>query len=484
MNREEIRKKYYSISDEQLLRFWNNNESYPLAKTFLHTHTDLGSPKDSVLTVKQYVARAKELGARSVSVTDHGTMYGVMPLYGACKENGLKLLVGCEFYVCDDDIKDRKLKHTRLHLVCYAKDKTGYKAISRLVTEGNKRIIQAGNLTYPCISKELLMEYVGEGSEGHGHVIGTSACIGGVVLGLTFASENDGANAEKLEKKIEDAERSCLAYTDTIKLVEELGRQKDELTALSKKTFSKKEGTINRMDEGPEKEKAFEELEKEKALTADAAKKLPALRVKLNALKKDATEFLGRMAAVSKIPKSTEDFLSVFDKWLEKEKSVLSELQGSLLDEEGFGRKFREELSWYDNLFGHGDWYAEIQFHGMLAEKTYMPQLAKAATELDIPLVAANDAHMVSAEYAEARNVVGTLRFMGTSTPCGSAWKPVRPEDEEMYLKDDCELYHAIRKVLPEESAFKAMKAREEIEEKCTLEFEDETHYPVFPVSA
>lgn len=480
------KEQYNALSDQELLAFWKENQTCGYARTFLHTHTDLGSPKDSVLTVKQYTEAAEKMGATAISITDHGTMYGVMPLYGECHDHDrdIKVLVGVEFYVCDDDVKDTKLKHTRLHLVCYAKDEIGYKALCRLVTESNKRIIQTGNLAYPCVSKELLVKYIGEGSTAHGHVIGTSACIGGVVLGLTFANENDAANAEKLEGQVKEAERLLGSYDEAASVIMGLTEKKNELSALSKKTFGKREGTVNRMEDGPEKEQALKELAEEKAASEKASSELVKINNRVRATKEDFTGLTTRMAALSKIQKSKEGFRDLFSAWLDGEQKKLKGLKESLLDGDKLLTRFREELTWYDKLFGHGDWYAEIQFHGIVAEKLYMPQLAKTATELNIPLVAANDAHMLSREYAEARNVVGTLRFMGAGTVCGTAWKPVRPEDEEMYLKDDCELFHAIRKVLPEEQAFKAMQSREEIEAKCVLEFKDETHYPVFPISA
>ena len=52
----------------------------PYARSFFHVHSDLGSPMDSVLTVRAYYERARTYGASFLSLTDHGTMYGLVPL--------------------------------------------------------------------------------------------------------------------------------------------------------------------------------------------------------------------------------------------------------------------------------------------------------------------------------------------------------------------------------------------------------------------
>lgn len=36
---------------------------------------------------------------KSLAITDHGAMFGVMDFYKACNEAGIKPIIGCEVYV-------------------------------------------------------------------------------------------------------------------------------------------------------------------------------------------------------------------------------------------------------------------------------------------------------------------------------------------------------------------------------------------------
>ena len=51
----------------------------------LHLHTEY-SLLDGACRIKDVAKRAKELGMHSLAVTDHGSMYGVIEFYKACKK--------------------------------------------------------------------------------------------------------------------------------------------------------------------------------------------------------------------------------------------------------------------------------------------------------------------------------------------------------------------------------------------------------------
>lgn len=84
--------------------------------------------------------------------------------------------------------------------------KPGYRALTRMVTASNERILVIktydGDLSYPCISKKILEKYVGPGSDGHGHVILTSACVGGVLSGMSFANNGLKTDIEIIKERI------------------------------------------------------------------------------------------------------------------------------------------------------------------------------------------------------------------------------------------------------------------------------------------
>lgn len=139
--------------------------------THLHVHTEY-SLLDGSSKISELVARAKELGMDSIAITDHGVMYGVIDFYRACKEEGIKPIIGCEVYVAarKRTDKDSHLDSSIYHLVLLAENQVGYKNLMKLVS---KAFVE-GFYYKPRIDLELLEQY----SEG---IIGTSACLGGQV---------------------------------------------------------------------------------------------------------------------------------------------------------------------------------------------------------------------------------------------------------------------------------------------------------------
>ncbi|OKL47553.1 DNA polymerase III subunit alpha [Boudabousia liubingyangii] len=64
----------------------------------LHCHTDY-SMLDGAARIKPMVERAKELGQPAVAITDHGFLFGAFEFYSACKDAGIKPIIGLEAYM-------------------------------------------------------------------------------------------------------------------------------------------------------------------------------------------------------------------------------------------------------------------------------------------------------------------------------------------------------------------------------------------------
>ena len=131
----------------------------------LHLHTEF-SLLDGACRIKDIVKRAKELDMTALAITDHGNMFGAVAFFEECKKKGIKPIIGCEFYVCDDlhNKSDRKYAH----LILLAKNEIGYKNLSML----NTIAYTEGFYYKPRIDYKTLEKY----SEG---VICLSACIAG-----------------------------------------------------------------------------------------------------------------------------------------------------------------------------------------------------------------------------------------------------------------------------------------------------------------
>lgn len=135
----------------------------------LHLHSEY-SLLDGANRIKDIPKRVKELGMSSVALTDHGVMYGIIDFYKACKEEGIKPIIGCEVYLAERTRfdKDPILDKNRYHLILLVKNEIGYKNLTKLVSLSNIE----GYYYKPRIDKEILEKY----SEG---LICLSACLAG-----------------------------------------------------------------------------------------------------------------------------------------------------------------------------------------------------------------------------------------------------------------------------------------------------------------
>ena len=120
--------------------------------THLHTHTEY-SMLDGISRIPDLVNRTRELGMDAMSITDHGSLYGVVDFYSECKDAGVKPIIGCEFYVAHGSRHDRTPnERTANHLVLIARDNTGYRNLLQLVTLSHLE----GFHYRPRIDKELI----------------------------------------------------------------------------------------------------------------------------------------------------------------------------------------------------------------------------------------------------------------------------------------------------------------------------------------
>ena len=93
----------------------------------LHVHSEY-SLLDGLSRLDHLARRAKELNQPALALTDHGVMFGVMPFWQACKNHGVKPIIGIESYVAARGMADRdpQLDRERTHLLLLAENQTGY----------------------------------------------------------------------------------------------------------------------------------------------------------------------------------------------------------------------------------------------------------------------------------------------------------------------------------------------------------------------
>ena len=131
----------------------------------LHNHTEY-SMLDGISRIPDLVSQAKNLEMDSLAITDHGSLYGVVDFYSACKEAGIKPIIGCEVYVANGSRLDKTgTERSPYHLVLLARDDTGYHNLLQLVTKAHVE----GFHYRPRIDRELLEQH-------HGGLIALSGC--------------------------------------------------------------------------------------------------------------------------------------------------------------------------------------------------------------------------------------------------------------------------------------------------------------------
>ncbi|MDU5378018.1 DNA polymerase III subunit alpha [Peptoniphilus lacydonensis] len=156
----------------------------------LHLHSEY-SLLDGSTRISLLPKRVKELNMNAVALTDHGNMYGAIAFYKACKDEGIKPILGCEVYISKKDLSIKDKSNERYHLILLAENNEGFKNIMKIVSIG----FVNGYYYKPRIDKEVLKKY----SKG---IIATSACLGGEVQKLI------------LNRDIEAAKKSALEYRE------------------------------------------------------------------------------------------------------------------------------------------------------------------------------------------------------------------------------------------------------------------------------
>ncbi|MGI5857728.1 MAG: DNA polymerase III subunit alpha [Tepidanaerobacteraceae bacterium] len=157
----------------------------------LHVHTNY-SLLDGACDIDKLAKRLLEQEMKSVAITDHGVMYGVIDFYKTMNSYGIKPIIGCEVYMAERTMYDREpgIDEEQYHLVLLAKDNQGYKNLMKLVSLG----FTEGFYYKPRIDMSVLQKY----SQG---LIGLSACLAGKIPTLLLKGNYEEAKKTSLDLK-------------------------------------------------------------------------------------------------------------------------------------------------------------------------------------------------------------------------------------------------------------------------------------------
>lgn len=172
----------------------------------LHLHTEYSlldgavrllqvvpDPNDPKKTMKTHpLCKAlKDRGMTAAAITDHGNMYGAHTFVSVMRAEGLKPIIGQEFYVADDMYaKTADVLKQRYHLILLAKNMTGYKNLMKL----SSLAFVDGFYMKPRID----LKHIAEHSEG---LICLSACLAGKIPHLLLQGRYEEAKQVAIEMR-------------------------------------------------------------------------------------------------------------------------------------------------------------------------------------------------------------------------------------------------------------------------------------------
>ncbi len=152
---------------------------------------------DGAARLNAILDKAAQDGQRSVAITDHGNMYGVLDFYKGARERGINPIIGIEAYMAGNSRFDRPTRRGRIddtggdgergeklyyHLILLAENNQGYRNLIEL----SSRAFLEGYYYKPRLDWELLDRY-------HEGLIATTGCLGGLVLQSLLQGDYDGA---------------------------------------------------------------------------------------------------------------------------------------------------------------------------------------------------------------------------------------------------------------------------------------------------
>ena len=138
---------------------------------FIHLHNhSYYSTLDGLNSPKAMVNKAIQLGHDALAITDHGTLAGAIDFHRSATKEGVKPILGCEFYMQTDGETEEMRSQTNHHLLCIAYNQTGWQNLIKLSTWA-----ETENFYYrPRITFEKLAEW----NEG---LITTTGCMASII---------------------------------------------------------------------------------------------------------------------------------------------------------------------------------------------------------------------------------------------------------------------------------------------------------------
>ena len=174
----------------------------------LHNHTDFSNfrLRDSINTVESLIDYAVELGHEVVAITEHDTIASAVRVekyYNKIKKDNpnFKVILGNEIYLVRNGLTNDNFNKDidrYFHFILLAKDEIGHQQIREISTKAWMRSWVARRMRRVPTYYQDLIDIIGKNP---GHVIGSTACLGGCLPTQLLRNKEAGTPSMDLIKK-------------------------------------------------------------------------------------------------------------------------------------------------------------------------------------------------------------------------------------------------------------------------------------------
>lgn len=170
----------------------------------LHNHTEYSNLRlrDSINKAEDMINYAIELGHEVIAITEHESVSNAIKVekhYNKIKKNNpnFKVILGNEIYLCRDGMNAQNFVREEdryFHFILLAKDAIGHKQIREISTRAWMRSYMTGKMRRVPTYYQDLLDII---ATNPGHVIGSTACLGGFLATKLLQYRNMPDSAKK-----------------------------------------------------------------------------------------------------------------------------------------------------------------------------------------------------------------------------------------------------------------------------------------------
>ena len=172
----------------------------------LHNHTQYSNLRlrDCIIKENDLIDYAIELGHKAVAITDHDSISSAVKVEKYAKKikekyPDFKVIRGNEIYLVRNGLNSDNYNSEvdrYFHFVLLAKDLIGFRQICEISTRAWKRSYMARGMRRVPTYYQDLFDIIGENP---GHVIGSTACLGGALPTQLLRAKTNPALLEKID---------------------------------------------------------------------------------------------------------------------------------------------------------------------------------------------------------------------------------------------------------------------------------------------